>query len=155
MLTRPRILKYMPPEQMLAADMLIRQKNHKVIDAINKQTGHLFKMQEPFNFKLSASESFAWIRFYKPSTGQEWFITEIQDTDLYCMYYCGEFLKRVYNLDNLRMKDGVVLDIYWSPVTLQVIKETHKNCESNKSTLCYERIMRKGNFVSLQPDVHL
>lgn len=146
MLTRPRILKYMPPEQMLAADMLIRQQNQKVIEAIKVQTDHLFRMQEAFNFKLSSSESFAWIRFYKPSTGQEWFITEIQDSDAYCLYYCGEFLKRMYSLDTLRMKEGVVLDIYWSPITLKSIMETHSNCECPKYSICYERIMRKGNF---------
>ena len=144
MLTQPRILRYMPPEQMQAADMLIRQNNHKVLGAIMRQTDHLFRMQEDFNFKLSSSESIAWIHYFKPATGQEWYITEMQDKDAYCLYFTGEFTKRLYCIDDLKMKDGIVLDIYWEPTTLKDIKANHQICEYNICSVPYARIMRRG-----------
>ena len=145
----------MPPEQMQAADMLIRQSNKKVIDAITRQCSHLASLAS-MPITPIVDEDFAWLRFYKPATGQEWFISRIHDDDLHCLYYCGEFSLRSYHMDILRMKEGLALDIYWSPCPVGYIKMFHHNCETTKKVihLPYATIMRKGKFTQKQEVKH-
>lgn len=142
---RFRILRYMPPEQMMAADMLIRQSNKKVIDAIMRQCSYLASLASMPDTPIK-DDDVAWLRFYKPATGQEWFISRLQEEDLHCLYYCGEFSLRSYHMDILRMKEGLMLDIYWSPRSVGSIKMFHKNCEVTKKVinLPYASMMRKG-----------
>lgn len=144
-MSRFRILRYMPPEQMMAADMLIRQSNKKVIDAIMRQCSYLASLASMPDTPIK-DDDVAWLRFYKPATGQEWFISRLQEEDLHCLYYCGEFSLRSYHMDILRMKEGLALDIYWSPKSLTDIKRNHVLCECNIRAVPYARIMRKGSF---------
>ena len=147
-----RILRYMPPDQMMAADMLIRQSNSKVIDALKKQCSHLASLASVPSDTSILDDHLAWLRFYKPATGQEWFIVQITDTDFRCLYYSGEFSLRAYPMDILRMKEGLALDIYWLPRPIGHIKMFHRNCEESKKVinLPYATIMRKGKFTEIK-----
>ena len=138
-----RIFNYFPPEQLAAAELLLRQKNAKVRRALEIQNEHIFEMCRSSTLPLE--DEIAWIRYYRPSTGQEWFCTYIEEYKLRCYYYCGEFITRQCDYRVVKMMPGVILDIYWEPKPFSQIIQTHVNCEEViKRNPKYAQIMRGG-----------
>lgn len=138
-----RIFNYFPPEQLAAAELLLRQKNTKVKKALEKQNDHIFQMGRSSVSPLD--DEIAWIRYYRPSTGQEWFCSYIEEYMFRCYYYCGEFLVRECDYRVVKMMPGVILDIYWEPKPFSLIRLNHVNCEDNvKRNVKYAKVMREG-----------
>lgn len=138
-----RALRYMPPLQMQAADLLLRQGNAKVEKALTDWKNNLVQMNRTFDPNLPTEKQTVWMRFYKPRTGQEWFVTALDENKLYCLYYCGEFYRRIYDPQVLRMEPGIVLDIYFQPQTFSELMKTHKNCEDcRKRRIDFVKLMR-------------
>lgn len=140
-----RIFNYFPPEQLAAAELLLRQKNAKVCRALEIQNDNIFQMARSSIQPLE--DEMAWIRYYRPSTGQEWFCSYIEEYNLRCCYFCGEFIIRQCDYRIIKMLPGVILDIYWEPKLFSQIKQNHKNCEEGIKwrSVKYSKIMREGH----------
>lgn len=138
-----RILNYFPPEQLAAAQLLLRQNNSKVKRALELQNDYIFRMGQSSVHPLE--DEMAWLHYYRPSTGQEWFCSYIEEYMLRCYYYCGEFVVRQCDYRVVKMLPGVILDIYWEPKLFSMIKQTHVNCEEKfPRRVKYSKIMREG-----------
>lgn len=135
-----RLYKYLPPGQLRTAELLIRQNNERVRSALQKQEEHLHELSRVSTMNENPT---AWMRFYKPHTGQEWYLLMLTDKDVFCLYYNGSFRERVYSLDLLRMISGIVLDIHWVPQTIEWIQNNHQDCDVVGRKLSYKSIMLK------------
>lgn len=135
-----RLYKYLPPGQLRTAELLVRQNNESVRSALQKQEEYLHELSR---ISVMNENPTAWMRFYKPYTGQEWYLLMLTDKDVFCLYYNGSFRERVYSLDLLRMISGIVLDIHWVPQTIEWIQNNHQDCDVVGRKLSYKSIMLK------------
>lgn len=141
-----RLLKYLPPEQLNAVNLLLRQSNAKIDEAVKLQSSHLIQMTSVIPSSVASLDSeVAWLRYYRPTTGEDWFCSQFSDFGIRCLYYCGQFCIREYDPQLIRMKPGIILDMFWLPKTFYEVKQTHVCCEDQfHRRVNYIRLLREG-----------